>query len=351
MAGGPECSVPRLRPRWLTVGVVVFLAMARTGLAQTPIALVFNNSNYAGQPKLQGCEVSANLTASTLSRAGVKVTRLDNPSNARTGAAIAAFGDEVAATPKSRALIYFCGYVAAFSDRLFLVPVEARLEQPTDLLSQGILARQVLGAAVSADSEAGLVLMDVATLPGQPGLAPSDLASLVRPAAAAHGGLAVAALSPSAMGPAPLAAALADTLGTGQLELMSGLKAMQNLLAPTRTLTTVSMPNEPSWLVGSAPSAPTAPAAPAAVPGAPPPSAAAEPPSPTAPPAPRAASEPNPAERRRLQLALQRLGYFKGRVNGVFGPDTLNAIRQFQRDSNEEATGRLTATQSEQLLR
>lgn len=33
---------------------------------------------------------------------------------------------------------------------------------------------------------------------------------------------------------------------------------------------------------------------------------------------------------RRIQLALQRLGYYKDKVDGVVGQDTLAAIRRFQ---------------------
>jgi peptidoglycan hydrolase-like protein with peptidoglycan-binding domain len=38
------------------------------------------------------------------------------------------------------------------------------------------------------------------------------------------------------------------------------------------------------------------------------------------------------ANRRQIQEALSGLGYYKGPVDGIFGPKTRTAIRHFQRD-------------------
>jgi peptidoglycan hydrolase-like protein with peptidoglycan-binding domain len=51
-----------------------------------------------------------------------------------------------------------------------------------------------------------------------------------------------------------------------------------------------------------------------------------------------------------VQLALQRLGYYAGQVDGVFGPESLAAIRRFQHELGAEMTGRLTADQAARLL-
>ena len=159
--------------------------------AQVPVAqaLVIGNADYAGFPRLGTCEVSATLVASVLSRAGFKVSRQSNPSNARLGAAIAALGDDASAVPGSRTLIYVCGYAVTYADRLFLVPTEARLEREADVLSQGIVARLLMSSVAGPGAGAGLVLMDVAPPPGRGTL---DFASMLRPGDAAHGGLAAA---------------------------------------------------------------------------------------------------------------------------------------------------------------
>jgi hypothetical protein len=54
---------------------------------------------------------------------------------------------------------------------------------------------------------------------------------------------------------------------------------------------------------------------------------------------------------RRTQLALQKLGYYGGKVDGVAGADTLAAIRRFQHELRAEMSGRLTPDQLERLLK
>jgi peptidoglycan hydrolase-like protein with peptidoglycan-binding domain len=47
---------------------------------------------------------------------------------------------------------------------------------------------------------------------------------------------------------------------------------------------------------------------------------------------------------------LQRLGYYDGKVDGIFGADTLAAIRRFQHELKSNMTGRLTNDQLGRLL-
>ena len=336
------------------------LVVALSGLATAPaaaqavtapVALVLSNSNYSSLPKMASCDLSANLVGSVLSRAGFKVVRQSNLSNARLGTAIASVGEDAAAVPGSRTLIYLCSYAVAYSDRLFVVPAETRLERDSDVLSQGIVARLLMSSVAGPASAAGLVLMDVAPAPKT---APLEFSSMLRASDAAHGGLMVAALpAGDAPGAAPLAAGLSEAIGPGPIEIKSLLATLAAQPALRRSLLTVRPPAEPSWLIQA-----TAPEPPPQVAAPPPPAVAL--PSPAPAPAVAKASPPvaadtapaelNPAERRRLQLSLSRLGYYHGRVDGVFASDTAIAIRQFQRDSNAEPTGKLTAKQAEQLL-
>ena len=101
----------------------------------------------------------------------------------------------------------------------------------------------------------------------------------------------------------------------------------------------------------SAPPASTA-AAPSAPPAAPPTSTAA---APSAPSAAAAASLPAEAEmseanRRQIQDALRRVDYYKGPVDGIFGPLTRAAIRRFQREIGADTTGYLTAEEANRLV-
>jgi peptidoglycan hydrolase-like protein with peptidoglycan-binding domain len=56
------------------------------------------------------------------------------------------------------------------------------------------------------------------------------------------------------------------------------------------------------------------------------------------------------SDRRRVQTALVRLGYYDGKVDGIFGPDSRAAIRRFQHELGADMTGRLTATQASRLV-
>ena len=56
------------------------------------------------------------------------------------------------------------------------------------------------------------------------------------------------------------------------------------------------------------------------------------------------------ANRRQVQEALHRLGYYDGPVDGFFGPLTRAAIQRFQDSVGEKGTGRLTAAEAGRLV-
>jgi peptidoglycan hydrolase-like protein with peptidoglycan-binding domain len=56
------------------------------------------------------------------------------------------------------------------------------------------------------------------------------------------------------------------------------------------------------------------------------------------------------ADRRQIQTALARLGYDKGPVDGVFGPQTLAAIRRFQQAIGVEPTSVIKADEASRLV-
>jgi peptidoglycan hydrolase-like protein with peptidoglycan-binding domain len=55
-------------------------------------------------------------------------------------------------------------------------------------------------------------------------------------------------------------------------------------------------------------------------------------------------------DRRAVQAALVRLGYYAAPVDATFGPETRAAIRRFQHEIGGEMTGRLTADQATRLV-
>ncbi len=50
---------------------------------------------------------------------------------------------------------------------------------------------------------------------------------------------------------------------------------------------------------------------------------------------------PTPERYKEIQQALAARGYFKGDVNGTWGPDSIDALRRFQAGQNLEPDGKL----------
>ena len=321
-------------------------AVASPAAAEPRLALVIGNSTYAGLPPVPACAASVSVVSAALKRAGFDVTERLNVSNGRMGAAITEFGDAIARTPDAVAVAYACGYAVGYDGRVFLLPASATIERETDVLTQGVVARLLVGTVVASDARAGLVLLDSVARPGS--TAPIALESLIGSAATAGRGI-VVVHSTAALpdGPTPLAAGLVASMAAPDVELHALLADMRAAMQGVpRTTVAVRDTNEPVWLLGGPHAPPARPAEPAP----------ARPISPA--PAPAVNASPrnpgiaalNEADRRRVQLALQRLGYYNGRVDGAGGPDTLAAIRRFQHELGAEMTGRLTNEQAGRLL-
>ena len=309
---------------------------------------MIGNATYTALPALPACTASANVVTAALKRAGFDVAERLDLTNGQMGAAIA---DWAAKSSGASAVAYVCGYAVGFDDRTFLLPVSASIERDTDTLTQGLLAKSLLDAVGRSGGRAGLVLLDAVAKPASAGrLSLDSLANA--PPTASVGFAAVGATAAPPQGATPLAAAFAATLAGPELEIGQLLGTLrQRLPGNAGTQIAVRAPLGPVWLIGGPAAAPP-PAAPAPVP-APAPAA----PEATAPPAPRAAPVAGPdeehmtdADRRRIQGALLRLGYYDGRVDGIFGPDTRAAIRRFQHEIGAEMSGRITPEQSGRLL-
>lgn len=55
-------------------------------------------------------------------------------------------------------------------------------------------------------------------------------------------------------------------------------------------------------------------------------------------------------ERRGVQEALTRVGYYAGGIDGIFRPETRAAIRRFQHELGVEMTGVITGAQAARLF-
>ena len=359
------------RAKRVGAGAALWLlaAAAAPAMAQTVrLALVIGNSAYTSMPAippLPVCTASARGVAQALRDLGYTVTERLDLARGELDATIANFARSLREAPGAVAVGYVCGHLASANARPFLLPVSANLQRESDLLSQGVLVRLVLDALVRGQVRSGLVAMDAAT-PAAPGVV-DGVAALVPGAAAAGIGLAVALMSPDEAA-TPLSAALIAGLAQPQVRLASLLSTIRQRL-PEGALVAFGEPASPGFLAGEPPpaaaaaalpaaAAPLPPGAPAAAPQAAPGTAVTSPVGarpPAVSPGSEAQAVPDEksmtlADRRRVQAALARMGYYEGATDGVFGANTRAAIRRFQFELRAELTGTLTASQATRLV-
>jgi hypothetical protein len=291
-------------------------------------ALVIANSTYPALPALPGCEASAHTVSAALRRAGFEVTEKPDVSNGEMGSAMRALAAEPA--PEA-AVLYVCGYTMNYQGRDFLLPASAEIQRDTDALTQGLIAKSAFAAVAGSGARAGLVLLDLVVAPQIGGTPHFD--ALATPPLKAGFIAAVSAAAPP-QGASAFAAAIAGALAKPDLGVGNAVQTISGQAASPGITLAVGMPAEPAWLVGGPPAA----AAPAAR------SQAASPPV-----APDEAHMTD-ADRRRIQAALLRLGYYDKQADGIFGAETRAAIRRFQHEIGADMTGQITPAQSARLL-
>jgi peptidoglycan hydrolase-like protein with peptidoglycan-binding domain len=309
--------------RFAGLAVGTWLLGVAHGLA-APLALVIGNEAYTGMPSLPACGASAGLVARKLTAAGYAVTSAANLSNGGMDGAVGDFAAKAGSAPGTPALIYVCAYGAGLDTRDFVLPVSAQVARPTDLLAEGVLARSFLAAGRGGRKAPLLIALDLVRDPAGV-LAPAG-GAMAREALPGGTGVLVVAESKPPTAPTALAGALAATASGGALTGDTLGEVAGKLPA-----------GGDSRVAGVQDAKLAAPQAPAA-----------------ASPVAMAAQIPDDgamteADRRRVQIALAGLGYYDGRLDGVFGPDTRAAIRRWQHEKGAEMTGRLTSVQATAL--
>jgi hypothetical protein len=310
--------------------------------AESPrVALIIGNATYSSLPPIPGCRKSANTVAAAMRALGFQVTERQDASTGGVDAGISEFASHLAGGA-STGFVYICGYATDFNDRTFVLPTTARIDRPSDVLTQGTLAKAMFGPMGRDPATLGVVVFDLVPKPdGPPKPGIDALAALPAPDGV---GIIAGIEAAASDNPTPLATTLVAGLSAPQVRTETLLAAVRSKF-PANSVA-IHMPARPGFLAGGP--------APVPPPTAPPPVAAATPP-----PAPVAAvpSERMPDEalmtdtqRRQVQTALARLGYYGSQVDGVFGPETRAAIRRFQHEVGSETTGRITADEATRLV-
>jgi hypothetical protein len=327
--------MPRIRLVIAALATIAGLLPHTSARAESAgAALIIGNATYATLPGVPACAKSANAIAAALRGLGFQVTERQDPSTGGVDAAIGEFTQHLAGGG-SAGFVYMCGYATDFNDRTFVLPTSARIERPSDVLTQGVLAKSMVAPVSRGPATVGIVVFDLIPKPdGPPKLGLDALAAL--PVPEGIGIIAASETSP-ADNPTPLAKAVTAALAGPQVGTETLLASVQTQLAGSSL--SIHMPARPGILAGAA--SPAVSPAPQAVPT----------------PAAQASSEKLPdetsmteADRRAVQSALSRLGYYDSQVDGLFGPETRAAIRRYQHEIGSETTGRLTADEATRLV-
>ena len=314
------------------VAVVAFLLPFAARAAPAHEALVVGNGTYTTMPSLPGCLLSAHSVAAALRSLGFGVIEKEDATSGGTDAAISEFSHRIAAASGASGVVYICGYATSYVDRPFILPVSANMTRPADVLTQGVLAKSVLDTVTKNGIGAALFVLDLTVPPGAD--ANLGLSSLTQTALPDALGL-IAVSQPRPLNTVtPLAAALVADLKNPQIQVGPLLADLQRQLAGNAaSVGAFRAPVATASLAG----------APVAVAASPAPQAGA----------PNAAlpadDQMTEADRRRVQSALTKLGYYDGKVDGIFGPDTRAAIRRYQHEIGAAMTGKLTAEQASKL--
>jgi len=334
-------------------GLCCNTSWAQSGALRT--ALIISNAQYADLPALPRCTASAAVVRDALKAKGFEVVERSDVRRGEFDAAIGALAKRTAASPPSVAVLYYCGYAREFNGRPFLLPAAAYITRDNDVLTQGLIAKSLVDSLARVGDSSGVVLLDGFQPPDTPATGLARLAEQIQP-----GSFAVIGTNndAAAQGPTAAAQALRGQLTGEEVSVEKFVAGMRTELAKggAGAAFFVAATGRPSFLIGGKPPpAPVAPPPPPVAVALPPPAPTPPPPSPP-PPAPPPQQmmvdedRMSDADRRQVQVALATLGYYSGRIDATFGPETRAAIRRYQFEIKADLTGRLNAEQATKLV-
>jgi Putative peptidoglycan binding domain len=316
-------------------------------------ALVVGSANYASLPAVVGCGRSANAVSAALRGLNFQLTERQDASTGGIDAGMSEFADRLS-NGKGPGFVYICGYATDFNNRTFLLPTTARIGRPSDVITQGVLAKSMLATVSRDPATTAVVIFDLIPQPGSPQRI--DLDALTNVPVPDGVAIIAAAETTTTQAPTPVAAALVAALSGPEPRTEGVLASVKATLAGSPSaLVAWHLPAHPGFLAGgppvAAPGPSPPPAAPVAAPVVPPVAPAVAAPV-VALPVAHMAEEARMTEfdRRRVQDALRRLGYYDSTVDAVFGPETRAAIRRYQHEIGSEMTGYLSADQASRLV-
>ncbi len=312
-------------------------------------ALVIANGRYASMPALARCTASAAIVREALRAKGFEVAERSDLGRGEFDTAIGGLARKLAAAPAVGAL-YYCGYALEFNGRSFLLPASAAIVRDYDVLTQGIISKSLVDSLSRAGESTGVIVLDVFRTANSS--APSGLVRLGEQAPSSNFAVVGSSNDGPADGPTTASLAMRGQLDEDDATLDAFVAGMRRRLSKDAAVTAhfVAATAQAPFLGARKREAP--PAAAAAMHPAPPPEPSVDVSPILSPPRQTMADEEQMSEqdRRQIQMKLATLGYYSGRIDATFGPETRAAIRRYQFEIKAELTGRLTAEQATRLV-
>lgn len=340
------------------LGASVYIGRTKAAEPPARIALVIGNGTYSSLPAVPACQVSARVMTAALRAQGYEVLERIDAGRGEFEASIGALARRLTNAPGAAAVVYYCGHITEFNGRTFLLPISASVPRDFDVLSQGVLAKSLQDSVRRAGQRSGFVVLDAFSWPG--GAGGTSLTDLAEQAQAAGVAFLAAVEKQPNESPTALATVLREELGVSAADPQALVAAVRRRLSDHAEVAIAAAvaPGGPNNAPnGTSASPPPPPTAPSAAGGAP---AATIPTGDSAAGAGARLSAPplvvpdedrmSEADRRQIQTSLAKLGYYGGRIDGIFGPETRAAIRRYQFELRAEQTARLTEQQATRLV-
>ncbi|MDE2380220.1 caspase family protein [Bradyrhizobium sp.] len=136
---------------------------APTALAgpEQRVALVIGNSNYRNAPQLANPDNDAQSMAQFLNSAGFEVIAATDLTQNDMLRVVQDFSAKVAARgPNTVAMVYYAGHGVQLAGENYLVPVDARVSSPNELVSNSVRLVDVMSTLETIPSRMRIVILD-----------------------------------------------------------------------------------------------------------------------------------------------------------------------------------------------
>src|SRR5437660_10893057 len=129
--------------------------------AEQRVALVIGNSNYQSAPPLLNPDNDAQSMAQFLNSAGFEVVEATDLTQNDMIKVVQDFSSRVASHgPNTVAMIYYAGHGVQLAGENYLVPVDAKISSPADLVNNSVRLVDVMATLETIPSRMRIVVLD-----------------------------------------------------------------------------------------------------------------------------------------------------------------------------------------------